>query len=132
MKILTRFLIVVMAVVTLAAQDVRPIRDDVGYCWNPASMKTLVEFLDRQERENFEPEGLVAAITPHDDYLYAGRVYYPLYKILRAKEVVVFGVTHSTVRKEIGDPHNILILDEFKLWPGLGEPMTISGLREYL
>jgi len=122
----------VWAALPLAAGDVRPIRDDVGFCWTPASMKTLVEFLDRQERERFEPEGLVAAVAPHDDYLYAGRIYYPLFKVLRAKEVVVFGVTHGAVRKEIGDPHGILILDEFERWPGLGEPVAISALREYL
>jgi AmmeMemoRadiSam system protein B len=95
-------------------------------------MKTLVDFLERQERDSFEAEGLVAAVAPHDDYLYAGRVDYPLFKILRAKEVVIFGVTHGTVRKEIGDPHEILILDEFKAWPGLAEPTAISGLRGYL
>jgi len=132
MKPLIGSLAVMLAVVTLAAQEARPIRDDVGFCWNPASMKTLVDYLDRLERESFEPEGLVAAVAPHDDYLYAGRVYYPLFKVLRAKEVVIFGVTHGTVRKEIGDPHEILILDDFKRWPGLGEPLAISGLREYV
>lgn len=132
MKLLTGSLAVMLVVVTLAAQEARPIRDDVGFCWNPAGMKTLVDYLDRQERESFEPEGLVAAVAPHDDYLYAGRVYYPLFKILRAKEVVIFGVTHGTVRKEIGDPHEIIILDDFKRWPGLGEPISVSGLREYL
>jgi len=132
MKPLIGALVMILVVVALAAQEIRPVRDDVGYCWNPASMKTLVDYLDRQERESFEPDGLVAAIAPHDDYLYAGRVEYPLFKILRAKEVVIFGVTHGTVRKEIGDPHEILILDDFKQWPGLGEPMAISGLREYI
>jgi len=125
-------LAVMLMITALAGQEMRPIRDNVGFCWNQTSMKTLVEFLDRQERENFEAEGLVAAVAPHDDYLYAGRVYYPLFKILRAKEVVIFGVTHGAVRKEIGDPHEIIILDEFKSWPGLGEPLAISGLREYL
>jgi AmmeMemoRadiSam system protein B len=132
MKYLTVLLAACFVVVTLAAQETRPIRDDVGFCWNPASMKTLVDYLDRLERESFEPEGLVAAVAPHDDYLYAGRVDYPLFKILRAKEVVIFGVTHGTVRKEIGDPHEILILDDFNRWPGLGEPVTVSGLRKYV
>jgi len=131
-KTLIRFLTAVLTVATLAAQDVRPIRDDVGFCWNPAGMQKLVDYLQSQEKESYEAEGLLAAIVPHDDYLYAGRVYYPLYKVVRAKEVVIFGVTHATVRKEIGDPHNILILDEFKLWPGLNEPLAISELREYL
>ncbi len=132
MKSLVAILILALVMIPLAANEIRPIRDDVGFCWNPASMKTLVEYLERHETESFEPEGLVAAVSPHDDYLYAGRVYYPLFKILRAKEVVIFGVTHGTVRKEIGDPHNILILDEFKLWTGLSAPQAISGLREYL
>jgi AmmeMemoRadiSam system protein B len=132
MRIAAGFLIVLLAASALAAQEARPIRDDVGFCWNPSSMRTLVEYLGRQEREDFAAEGLVAAIAPHDDYLYAGRVYYPLFKILRAKEVVIFGVTHGTVRTEIGDPHEILILDDFKSWPGLDKPLAVSGLREYL
>lgn len=62
----------------------------------------------------------------------AGRVDSPLFKILRAKEVVIFGVTHGTVRSEIGDPHNLLIFDDNKVWPGLTGPLAISGLREVL
>lgn len=132
MKPLALFTAVLLLVPALAGQDVRPIRDDVGFCWNPASMRLLVDYLQAREPDRFEPEGLVAAIAPHDDYLLAGRVDYPLFKILRAKEVVVFGVTHGTVRSEIGDPHGILILDAFKTWPGLTGPMAISGLREVL
>jgi len=95
-------------------------------------MKTLVDDLEAREKEAFRTDGLVAAVSPHDDYLYAGRITYPLFKILRTKEVVIFGVTHGAVRKEIGDPQGILILDEFKLWPGPAEPIEVSGLREYL
>jgi AmmeMemoRadiSam system protein B len=132
MKIFIKLFAIGMVVTTLVAQEARPIRDDVGFCWNPISMQKLVEYLESQEKESFRPEGLVAAISPHDDYLYAGRVYYPLFKILRAKEVVIFGVTHGTVRKEISNLENILILDEFKSWPGLKKPIAVSGLREYL
>jgi AmmeMemoRadiSam system protein B len=132
MKALAQFSALLLTFSLLAGQESRPIRDDVGFCWNPASMRLLVDYLQARERDSFEPEGLVAAIAPHEDYLLAGRVDYPLFKILRAKEVVIFGVTHGTVRKEIGDPHNILIFDEFKVWPGLSEPMSISGLREVL
>jgi MEMO1 family protein len=116
----------------VVAQETRPVRDDVGFCWNPASMRTLVAYLESGEKGRFPSEGLVAAISPHDDYLYAGRVYYPLFRILRAKEVVIFGVTHGTVRKEISGLENELILDEYKAWPGLTKPIPISGLREYL
>ena len=114
------------------AQDVRPIRDDVGYCWDPAQMKHLVEYLASVETDSLPQEGLVAGISPHDDYLYAAKVYYPLLRAMRAKEVVVFGVTHGTVRKEIGNPQNVLILDSYKTWHGLTGNVPISPLREFI
>jgi AmmeMemoRadiSam system protein B len=132
MKIVITLFATGLMVASLAAQDTRPVRDDVGFCWDPASMQKLVEYLESQEKESFRSEGLVAAISPHDDYLYAGRLYYPLFKILRAKEVVIFGVTHGAVRKEISGLDSVLILDEFKSWPGLRKPIAVSGLREYL
>jgi AmmeMemoRadiSam system protein B len=132
MKKTLGILMILSAFTGLAAQDLRPVKDDVGFCWNPASMKTLVDYLAAQEKSTFPAEGLVAAISPHDDYLYAGRLYYPLFKMLRAKEVVIFGVTHSAVRKEIKDPQSVLILDEYKLWPGVLKPIAVSPLREFI
>lgn len=111
---------------------IRPIIDEVGFCWNYESMKKIIAYLEEIEKDQFSHEGLVAGISPHDDYLYAGRIYYPLYKILRAKEIVIFGVTHSSVRNEIKGLDSILILDEFDFWQGLLKPVGISGLREYL
>ncbi|MDI6845505.1 MAG: AmmeMemoRadiSam system protein B [Candidatus Saccharicenans sp.] len=111
---------------------VRPIRDDVGFCWNANSMKILVDYLASQEKEKFESRGLVAAISPHDDYLYAGRLYYPLFNLIRAKEAVIFGVTHGTVRSEIKGLDSILILDDYQLWPGVLGPVEVSLLRSYL
>ncbi len=116
----------------ISAQDVRPVRDDVGFCWQPAQMRRLMDLLAAGERRDFPARGLVAGISPHDDYLYAGRMYYPLFNTLRTKEAVIFGVTHGTVRKEIGDPHNILLLDEYRSWSGLGREVAISPLREWL
>jgi MEMO1 family protein len=93
----------------LMAQNVRPVRDSVGFCWNAGEMDALIRYLDEHAGQTKPLAGnMVAAVSVHDDYLYAGRVYYPLYKILRAKEVVIFGVTHSTVTKEIGPLSNVL------------------------
>jgi AmmeMemoRadiSam system protein B len=113
-------------------QKIRPIRDDVGFCWNADSMKILVDYLAAQEKEKFNSEGLVAAISPHDDYLYAGRLYYPLFSHIKTKEAVIFGVTHGTVRNEIKGLDSILILDNYQLWPGVLKPIAPSPLREYL
>ncbi|MCX8160739.1 MAG: AmmeMemoRadiSam system protein B [Candidatus Saccharicenans sp.] len=113
-------------------KNIRPVRDDVGFCWKAESMRILVDYLAAQEKETFKSDGLVAAISPHDDYLYAGRLYYPLFNIIRAKEAVIFGVTHGTVRNEIKGLDSLLILDDYQLWPGVLKPVEISPLRSYL
>ncbi len=110
----------------------RPIRDDVGFGWNQDSLKILIDYLAANEKETFRSEGLVAAISPHDDYLYAGRLYYPLFNLIRAKEVVIFGVTHGAVRQEITGLDSVLILDDYDLWPGVLKPVKISPLRTYI
>jgi AmmeMemoRadiSam system protein B len=117
--------------VSIYPQEVRPVRDDVGFCWQGNQFDNFVKWLDENcEQEKFEYENLVAAISPHDDYLYAGEIYYPLYKLINTKEVVIFGVTHGAVRKEIDDPKNVLILDEFDKWKGPYGDVSISPLRE--
>ncbi|NOX18093.1 MAG: AmmeMemoRadiSam system protein B [Chlorobi bacterium] len=113
------------------AQTVRPVRDSVGFCWNGAEMDRFVEFLQKESADKkFPSENLVAAISPHDDYLYAGRVYFPLYRLIKAKEIVIFGVTHGTVRRAMNDPKNVLILDDFGRWNGPYGNVKISPLRE--
>ena len=114
------------------AQEVRPIRDDIGFCWDPTQMERLVSYLESREEASPAPRSLVAGISPHDDYLYASRIYFPLFRALRTKEVVIFGVTHGTVRKEIGNPHDVIILDEFAQWRGVRGPVDPSPLRTYL
>ena len=114
-------------------QEIRPIRDNVGFCWSPFEMDSVISYLSRNYKgEQFSSQNMVAAISPHDDYLYAGRVYYPLYKILRTKEVVIFGVTHGTVRKAMNDPGNILIFDDYKYWQGPYKNVGVSPLRDFI
>jgi len=126
----------VLAVLPLwigAAQTVRPVKDDVGFCWDPGHMNLLMNFLaaiDPVDGGNARPG--IAAILPHDDYLYAGRVAFPYVRHFTAPEVIIFGVTHGTVRKEIGDPKGVIILDRHPAWHGLGRDVTIAPLREAL
>lgn len=114
----------------ITPQEIRSIRDDIGFCWSAEEVNILMKYLNENDISNFPKENLIAAISPHDDYLYAGQVYAPLYKLIKTKEVVVFGVTHGTVRKEMNDPQNILIIDEYDLWKGPYKNVDISPLRE--
>ncbi len=125
-------LFVFLSAAGLLAQGTKPVRDNIGFCWDKHQMERFVNYLKKNEKAPAAPSGIVAAISPHDDYMYAARVYYPLYRVLRAKQVVIFGVTHSDVRKQIGDPRNILIMDHYADWPGLGHAVGISPLRDYI
>lgn len=118
--------------VCLIAGDVRPVLDDVGFCWQKDQVNRLMDYLKTLETETVDLPPLVAGISPHDDYLYAGRIYYPLFSRVKTREVVIFGVTHGTVRKRIGDPREKLILDRYPYWTGPFRKVGVSGLREFL
>jgi len=116
----------------LSAAAVRPARDVVGFCWDRETMNQLVDILQKTRPLPKAAPGWVAAICPHDDYLYAGRLYLPVYARFKAPEVVIIGVTHGRVRRALGNPQGRIILDTHRLWAGLGQPVQISGLREWL
>jgi AmmeMemoRadiSam system protein B len=115
------------------SQNVRPICDSVGFCWNAGEMDRFVAYLaDHADSAGALSDSLVAAISPHDDYLYAGTVYYPLFRMIHAREVVIFGVTHGRVTKELGQPSHAVYLENFDAWQGPYGLIGISPLREAL
>ncbi len=138
-KIKTRYTcsILFMLMITIVlfpsfAQSLRVPRDSVGFCWDGKQMDRLIRFLDSSETAAFSYPSPIVAISPHDDYLYAGRMYFPLFRNFRSKEVVIFGVTHGTVRREIGDPKNKIILDSFDEWYAPYGNIRPSQLREFI
>lgn len=138
MKLKINFLLLIIILLTsfysLYSQTIRPIRDNVGFCWNAEEMNQFMNYLSKEDhaRSADQSKNLFAAISVHDDYLYAGNIYYPLYKNIKTKEVVIFSVTHGTVRKEMGPLSNIIILDEFDKWHGPYNDVEISPLREII
>lgn len=124
-------LLLLFCTITLNAQYTRPIKDTVGFAWSAVDMDRLMGYLNKNAgKDNIPTGGLVGGLSPHDDYLYAGKVYYPLYKNIQAREFVIMGLTHGTVRKAINDPQGILILDSFDLWKGPYKTIKTSPLRE--
>jgi AmmeMemoRadiSam system protein B len=114
-----------------SSPSVRPIRDSVGFCWSAKEMDNFMAFLQATDSDAVAVTGrMVGAISVHDDYLYAGRVYYPLFKHIHTKEVIIFGVTHGSVRKEMGPQRDQLILDAYKNWQGPYGDIAVSSLRE--
>jgi len=70
-----------------------------------------------------------AAVCPHDDYYYAGRLYALVLPHIRAKIVVVFGVFHKA---RVFDCRNKIVFDSFARWRGPYGPVTPSALRDEL
>ena len=118
----------------LWAQEIRPVRDDIGFCWNGAQMDRLMDYLKNTpgEEPKIQLPPLIAGISPHDDFLYAGRMYYPLFKRIKTKEAVIFGVTHKAPREKIGDTRDKLIFDTYPSWKGPYKEVNVSRFREYL
>lgn len=76
-----------------------------------------------------ESATLTAAVCPHDDYWYAGRLYELLLRWIRAKTVVLFGVNHHAGRFGIRDT---LVFDAYRCWHGPYGPVPVSNLRRDL
>ena len=115
------------------AMDIRPVKDNTGFCWKAEEMNHFIDFLTQNTPIQKNISGnLIAGISSHDDYLYAGNVYFPLFGNIKTREVVIFGVTHRTVIKELGPLSNVLILDEYSGWTGPYGDVGISPLREII
>jgi MEMO1 family protein len=53
----------------VSSQSIRSVRDDVGFCWDPAQMDRLIACLEKNEGNAPVTAGLVGGISPHDDFL---------------------------------------------------------------
>ena len=78
-------------------------------------------------RSKLSGDAMIAAICPHDDYLYAGHVYIHVMRDIEAPLVVLFGVSHTARRRKIQD---VLIFDSHSAWMGPYGECTVSPLRE--
>lgn len=117
----------------IPAQETRPAKDYIGFCWKSSQLERFMSCLKSlapQQSDDLPP--LIAGISPHDDYLYAGRVYWPLFQKISAPEVVIFGVTHKAIREKLGDPQDKLIFDSHVDWQSPYGNVAVSHLREYV
>jgi len=73
--------------------------------------------------------GVAAILCPHDDYLYAGRVYRRVIPLLTARRVILVGVFHRYRR--FGE-HDRLVFDPYRAWRAPDGPVPVSDLRDRL
>jgi len=115
------------------SENIRAPVDTIGFAHKQNQIEAVVscaENLEReslqQEAENFE-DPWIAGISPHDDYVYAGRVYVHLMRNIRAKRIVLFGVAHKAADWNV---ENKLIFDDFDYWKSPYGKVVVSSLRK--
>ncbi len=135
----------VLLVPGLAAADsssqeyarVRQPVDTVGYTHSAEGIAQVVAHASEREGAALaesaaalglaEGQGVVAGISPHDDYAYAQQAYVHLYSHLHAKHVVLIGVAHKA--RNYPETHGKLVFDSFDAWQGPHGDVPISPLR---
>jgi AmmeMemoRadiSam system protein B len=110
--------------------ELRGQRDSVGFAWNAGQMARVWELSTAPPApDSFGPlpaPGVAAIICPHDDYLYAGRVYRRVIPLLTARTVVLVGVFHGYRR--FGE-RDRLVFDRYRAWRTPDGPVPVSDLR---
>ena len=108
--------------------------DSVGYALRPEQIESVITLSDSLEADLLSRYGrldehgrMIGAIAPHDDHLYAGRVYIHAMRRMEAPLAVLIGVCHAGRRKGI---EGKLIFDTHSAWAGPYGDCPVSALRE--
>ncbi len=111
--------------------ETRGQRDTTGYASRADQMAKVWDLSAASPApETFGPlpaPGVAAVVCPHDDYIYAGRVYREVLPLVTARTVVLVGVFHRYRR--FGE-HDRLVFDPYHAWRAPDGPVPVSGLRE--
>lgn len=114
-----------------SAGDVRGQLDGVGFATTAEQMEKVFDLSAAppapERLGEAPPPGVAGAICPHDDYLYAGRVYRGVLPLVTAKTVVVVGVFH---RFRKFDAKDVLVFDTYRAWRAPDGEVPVSALRE--
>jgi AmmeMemoRadiSam system protein B len=111
--------------------DVRGQQDAVGFASTPQQMARVWELSNTPplpEKLGDPPApGVAGVICPHDDYIYAGRIYRHVLPLVTAKTVVLVGVFHKYRRF---GAHDVLVFDSYRAWRAPDGDIPVSGIRD--
>ena len=122
------------ATMGIASTDgVRGQRDAVGYASKPEQMEKVWELSAEGPAPDrlgpSPPPGVLAVLSPHDDYIYAGRVYRAVLPLVTARTVIVVGVFHSYRKYRVRDR---IVFGPYGAWRTPDGPVKVSALRDEL
>lgn len=111
--------------------DVRGQRDTTGYPATAEAMARSWELCGQgpmpEPLGGHAPRGVLGVLGPHDDYVYAGRVYRQVFPLVTARTVVIVGVFHGYRR--FGERDRPLF-DSYRAWSSPDGDIPVSALRE--
>jgi AmmeMemoRadiSam system protein B len=105
-------------------KKVRPVHDTIGftkYNWQLDSIYTRLGIKDSKNNLHWK-----AAICPHDDYKYAGRLYYESLKGITANTIILIGVAHRARNFKLQDK---IIFGDFTHWESPYGDLKVSDLN---
>jgi len=115
---------------------VRGMRDTVGFVVTADQAEETIGLVLRDELAGLEEQdrrlgmdpdhGFLGGICPHDDHLYASRVYVRLTERITAPRVLLVGVFHGARHWDLEDR---LVFDDFQSWHGPWGPVPVDPLR---
>jgi len=109
---------------------VRGQQDAIGFASRPEQMARVWELSSLppvpESLATAPGNGVVGAICPHDDYLFASRVYRQIIPRITAKTVVLVGVFHKYRRF---GAQNALVFEDYRAWRSPDGDIRISELR---
>ena len=105
--------------------------DTVGFPLTAAQAEDIVATAVRLEglAGGGPGEPLVGGVCPHDDHLYAARVYVHLTQRIAAPRVLLVGVFHKAREWQLADR---VVFDSFQAWHGPWGPVAVDPLRDEL
>jgi AmmeMemoRadiSam system protein B len=116
-----------------STDEVRGQQDAVGFAFRPNQMAKVWDWSTQPPLpEALGPlpaPGVPGVLCPHDDYLFAGRVYRRVLPLVTAHTVVLIGVFHKYRRFGAKDA---LVFDPYRAWRSPDGEIPVSPLRDEL
>ncbi len=113
------------------AMNIRGFVDTVGFAHLGWQMDSIAARIERSDADTFgshchNGNPLRLAISPHDDYTYAGPLYFSLLKDVHAHTLILFGVAHKARALGI---EGKMVFGNYKKWKEPYGEVAVSAMQ---
>jgi AmmeMemoRadiSam system protein B len=112
----------------ITIKHTRHLHDTIGFAQYAWQLDSIVNRIDASDKQ-VTGTTFKAAISPHDDYAYAGGLYHKTLQNIKAKIVILVGVAHRARNFNLQDK---IIFGSFTEWDCANGPIQVSSLRDSL